>query len=68
MCRPTLNRQELWQLYRGREVTGVRELERGRLQFHPRPSQEGKQLKTNNVGGKDMLHKNQELREIHVSL
>lgn len=29
MCRPTLNRQELWQLYRGREVTGVREAGRG---------------------------------------
>lgn len=29
MCRPTLNRQELWQLYRGREVTGVREVGRG---------------------------------------
>lgn len=28
MCRPALNRQELWQLYRGREVTGVRELGR----------------------------------------
>lgn len=38
------------------------------LQLHPRPCQEGKQLKTNNVGGKDMLDENQELGEIHVSL
>lgn len=47
---------------------GKRAVERGKFQLHPRPCQEDKQLKTNNVGGKDMLHQNQELVEIHALL
>ena len=42
--------------------------EGGGIQLHLRPCQEAKQLKTNNVGGKDMLHENRELGEIRVSL
>lgn len=47
---------------------GERAGEEGGIQLHLRPCQEAKQLKTNNVGGKDMLHENRESGEIRVSL
>lgn len=47
----------------------VRELGRegDGLSSHLRPCQEAKQVKTNNVGGMDMLNDNQGIGEIRVS-
>lgn len=47
---------------------GERAGEGGRLPLHLRLCQEAKQIKTDNVGGEDMLNDNQGLGEIAVSL